>query len=563
MKKNKILRTLLVAAVALVTLFAVTTAAAEYAAGDGMTFEIVTSKQEYDVNEEIQILLLAKNYNTNMKLANISWDATIPGGELTLLAGEATGTRIVEVGERAVINYRLMKIVDPPEEPQDPESTTPSTQPEETPTDANEDEGVPGGQIAVLIILIVLALAGIGGIVFLILKRRGVISCIALVLSLGMLLPCIPAVDVSAAGLNIGDMIMGDDNVLNASVKFIVDGKEYEATATMTYEMADQTETVVEAMHSSMSDLEWDTYKAPVVTPTVGEHPRFMFTQEDVPGIVKTLESPECAAFSAEFYRLLGISFNGSFGKPTVSTDANGNTVVNANFSEDKINSIRIKALYYALFKDSDNPKESHMAEYYGKIAVRAIQKALETVTFKPNDHDIYHRGDVQLAAAEVYDWCYDLLTYEEKQSIAAGAIRIGGDSEAGWPVKIGGPGDSVLGHWGGNLIQTYWMAVAIAMYDEYPTFFEYIGGAYFQSYVDIRNAWNVAQSNHQGMSYGAGGRHDADMTAQYMIYAMTGGDNDRDGDGKDDGYISLSPNAAAVSYSIVYALRPDGQFLR
>ena len=147
MKKNKILRTLLVAAVALVTLFAVTTAAAEYAEGDGMTFEIVTSKQEYDVNEEIQILLLAKNYNTNMKLANISWDATIPGGELTLLAGEATGTRIVEVGERAVINYRLMKIVDPPEEPQDPESTTPSTQPEETPTDANEDEGVPGGQI--------------------------------------------------------------------------------------------------------------------------------------------------------------------------------------------------------------------------------------------------------------------------------------------------------------------------------------------------------------------------------------------------------------------------------
>jgi len=567
MKKNKILRTLLVAAVALVTLFAVTTAAAEYAAGDGMTFEIVTSKQEYDVNEEIQILLLAKNYNTNMKLANISWDATIPGGELTLLAGEATGTRTVEVGERAVINYRLMKIVDPPEEPQDPESTTPSTQPEETPSDTNEGEGVPGGQIAVLIILIVLALAGIGGIVFLILKRRGVISCIALVLSLGMLLPCIPAVDVSAAGLNIGDMIMGDDNVLNASVKFIVDGKEYEATATMTYEMADQTETVVEAMYSSMSNLTWEEFAAPLVTPTVGEHPRLRFVQEDIPRIVKTLESEECAGLANEFFRLLGMTFNGVLSEPEKTVDDDGNvTYLKTNYSTDKVFSIRAKALYYALYKDSEDSKKAHMAQYYGKIAVRACKKLAETVRFPPMDggQNTYYLGYCQMTLAEVYDWCYDLLTYEDKQYLADRAQWLGALNEAGWPVELGSLAGTVTGHHGGPLIQQYWMAVAIAMYDEYPSMYEVIAGWWFEMFPSSRNAWNVAGIHHQGASYGAGGRHDSDLICQLDLYSMTGGDNDRDGDGKADGYVAMNPESfRSISYGLLYSLRPDGQFLR
>ncbi|MBE6921231.1 MAG: hypothetical protein E7468_06705 [Ruminococcaceae bacterium] len=561
MKKKTVLRSVIAAILAMITVFAVTTAAAEYAAGDGMTFEIVTSKQEYGVNEEIQIILLAKNYNDKMKLANISWTAEIPTGELTMLSGELTGTQTVEVGERAVVNYRLMKIVEPPEEPDEPEPTTPSTQPQETPT--VEEEGVSGGSIAVLIILIILVLAGIGGIVYLLLKRRGVISCIALLLALGMLLPCIPAVDVSAAGLNVGDVFLGENNVLNASVKFIVDGKEYEATATMTYEMAAQTETVVEAMHSSMSNLEWTQYNAPVVTPTIGEHPRLMFTEEDIPRIVKTLEAEECAEMTQEFYRLLGISFNGSFGTVSITIDENGKEVNNGNFSSDKLNSIRVRALYYALFRDSENEEQAHMAEFYGKTAVRAIQKALETVIFKANDYDIYSRGDCQCAAAEVYDWCYDLLTHEDKQNIVAHALKIGAYSEAGWPINIGDAGNTVVSHLGGNLIQTYWMAMSIAMYDEYPTFFEYIGGAYFQCYIPPRNAWYVSEAHHQGISYGMGGRGDADMTAQYLIYTMTGGDNDRDGDGNADGHVSLNPVAGKAAYQLVYALRPDGQFLR
>lgn len=91
MKKNKVFRTAIAVILALVSLAAVTTAAAEYATDDGMTFQIVTSKKEYGVNEEVQIILLAKNYNTNMKLANISWNATVPGGELTFLSGDLQG----------------------------------------------------------------------------------------------------------------------------------------------------------------------------------------------------------------------------------------------------------------------------------------------------------------------------------------------------------------------------------------------------------------------------------------------------------------------------------------
>ena len=560
MKKSKLLRSLIALVLALAAVCAISAIAAEYAAGDGMTFEIVTSKAEYGVNEEIQIILLAKNYNQNMKLANISWTAQVPMDELTLMSGDIEGAQVVEVGERAAINLRMMKVVNPPEE-----ETPPATEPAPTePVDTDvEEQGPSAGTVVVLIVLIVLALAGIGGIVFLILKRRGIISCIALVLALGMLLPCIPAVDVSAVELNSGEIVVGEGNTMNASVKFIVDGKEYEATATITYEMADQTETVVEAMHSSMSVLDWVEYKYPTISPTIGEHPRLMFTKDDIPGIIKAMESEECAELVSAFYRYLGITFNGSFGTPKETVDENGNVVIERNYSADKLYSIRAKALYYALFKDSDNEKDAHMAGYYGKQAVRAIQNALESVTFAPNDYDIYYRGDCQLAAAEVYDWCYDLLTHEDKQNIAAGAIRVGAPSEAGWPIKIGESKDTVVSHIGGNLIQQYWLAIAIAMYDEYPTFYEYVGGAYFDLYLAPRNIWYVSETHHQGISYGVGGRGDADLNAQYLIYAMTGGDNDRDGDGKDDGFISLDPIVEKSADQVLYSLRPDGQFLR
>lgn len=557
MKKKTILRSLIALVLALVAVFTVTAIAAEYTASDGMTFEIVTSKQEYGVNEEVQVILLAKNYNTKMKLANISWDATVPGEELTMLSGEVTGTQVVEVGERAVINFRLMKIVETEDDPNtDPDATEPTTPDDSTQTgsqDTDEAEAPSAGSVAVLVILIVLALAGIGGIVWLLLKRRGVISCIALLLSLGLMLPCIPAVDVSAVELNLGDMVKNEDNTLSGSVKFIVDGKEYEATATMTYEMAPQTETVVEAMHSSMSQYEWTEYKTPTVVPTIGEHPRLNFTKDDIPEIIETLESDEASAMSSTFYRYLGVTFNGNFGSPSSSTGA--------NFNSTDLASIRAKALYYALYKDSENAEEAHMALYYGQTAVRAIQKALETAIFNTAKVTYYYDiGDMQCAAAEVYDWCYDLLDHETKQNIARLAVAMAATNEAGWPVEIG---NTVSTHTAGNQIQTYWLSMAIAMYDEYPTFYEYIGGAYFEAFIPPRDLWYVSQTHHQGSSYGVAGRGDCDMTSQMMIYKMTGGDNDRDGDGEPDGVYALCDEAGLVGYQLLYMMRPDGQLFR
>ena len=169
MKKSRFLAIAITVTLLIAAVFAVTTAATEYAAGDGMTFELVTSKKEYGVNEEVQVILLAKNYNTKMKLANISWDATVPGEELTMLGGEVTGTQVVEVGERAVINLRLMKIVETEDDPNsNPGATQPTTPDDNSQNDGqnnNDEENAPEGSVAVLIILIVLALAGIGGIV--------------------------------------------------------------------------------------------------------------------------------------------------------------------------------------------------------------------------------------------------------------------------------------------------------------------------------------------------------------------------------------------------------------
>jgi len=132
--------------------------------------------------------------------------------------------------------------------------------------------------------------------------------------------------------------------------------------------------------------------------------------------------------------------------------------------------------------------------------------------------------------------------------------------SEAGWPIHVG---TAVTSHTGGALIQRYWMAIAIAMYDEYPTFFEYVGGAYFQVYLGPRNLWNVSGTHHQGTVYGVGNRFEEDINAQYLIYQMTGGINDRDGNGAMDGFVSLDASAQSVLYHALYSTRPDGQLFR
>ncbi|MBE6957880.1 MAG: hypothetical protein E7447_01835 [Ruminococcaceae bacterium] len=550
MKKSKLFRTAIAVILALVAVLAVSAAAAEYTTDDGMTFDVITTKETYGVNEEVRVILLAKNYNTNMKQANISWNASISEGELTLMSGELSGTQKVEVGERAAITLRLMKVVEKEEPPiDDPKPTDPTTPTQPTqPVEPDETQEPDGNATALVIVLIVVALAAIAVVVYLILKKRGILSCFVILLVLSMLLPCLPIMDVSAVELNPGDVIPGPSGEMNATVKFTVDGKEYEATATLTYELEDQTETKVEALGNAMSEYEWVDYNLPKITPTVGEHPRVMFTSADIPRIRETLESDAYYEVAAEFYRLLSIAFEGDFG-------------ASGKYNPDKLGSIAAKALYYALYKDSDNKFYANMAKNYGQTAVKAIIPAMKTIKFAEG-FDIYTRGDFQLTASYVYDWCYDLLSHEEKQEIAALVQDIGAASECGWPIDIGF-GDAVTSHSGGGLIQSSWMHVAIALYDEYPTIYEYIGGIYFDVFINPRNAWNVSGVHHQGTVYGVAGRYESDLNGQYLIYAMTGGMNDRDGDGDADGFVALDPIAQSVLYHGLYSMRPDAQLLR
>ena len=186
MKNNKMLRCLIAIVLALMTVLAVTAVAAEYTTDDGMTFEIITTKESYGVNEDVQVLLLAKNYNTNMKLANISWNANISEGELTLMSGELSGTQKVEVGERAVIALHLMRVVEQEKPPvDDPNPTTPTEPTTPTqPVEPDETQEPDGNATALVIILIVVGLAAIAVVVYLILKKRGILSCFVILLVL-------------------------------------------------------------------------------------------------------------------------------------------------------------------------------------------------------------------------------------------------------------------------------------------------------------------------------------------------------------------------------------------
>src|SRR5690606_4743358 len=65
-----------------------------------------------------------------------------------------------------------------------------------------------------------------------------------------------------------------------------------------------------------------------------------------------------------------------------------------------------------------------------------------------------------------VYDWCHDLLTEEEKESLYAGLMRLAIDMEAGWPPFRQ---TIITGHGAEAQINRDLLAMSIATYEQDP----------------------------------------------------------------------------------------------
>ena len=276
---------------------------------------------------------------------------------------------------------------------------------------------------------------------------------------------------------------------------------------------------------SSVMPLPEGRYPLPSITPPP-EHPRLMFRAQDMDTIKKNMEDEESAAAVAEFNKLKEESFDGNLPEKETS-----------NYDGQKLGIIEAKAFDYVMYGNEQHAKE----------AIEAIKNYAKTCTYVGLNDYTRQMGHVIFTAAEVYDWCYPVLTDEDKEEIVALCQGIGTQMEIEFPPSGQG---AVCGHGGEMQLLRDWLSLAIATYDEYPDIYNFVGGRFFSEFVPARNYWFTSEAHHQGSAYGSSSRHECELWSQWLIYRMSG----------ETVYI---PEMSQVVYQWIYTRRPDGQLLR
>lgn len=264
------------------------------------------------------------------------------------------------------------------------------------------------------------------------------------------------------------------------------------------------------------------TYQKPPISPTAGVHPRLLFTKEDIPGMVQAMTLEENLEAVALFERLVATPTTGNLAEPKLTNPTRGDF---HNFSPGVLEIIQAKALCYQLTG----------SELRGYEAIYAIKNYIRTLDIRYIYSDQCRQyGYVMYMTALVYDWCYDLLTEKDKQELIAGVEHLlctgvtpGHDGKVGSVrMEVGFPPvhqGSISGHGTECQILRDYLSFSIAVYDELPTWWEMIGGRFYQDYVPARNVFYAAGMYPQGISNYAHFRYIADVWSAWLIKGFSG----------------------------------------
>ena len=272
-------------------------------------------------------------------------------------------------------------------------------------------------------------------------------------------------------------------------------------------------------------DPSWSTRWGAAPTTPINEHPRLLITSSDIPLIRKNLRDD--TATNARYYALLNSTHptEGKLGE--VKTNFDGRAGVH-NYDKSVLELIQVKALAYLV--------EGH--DLYGYQAIYYMKNFLLTLDIQYISSDQCREyGCAMMTAAIVYDWCYDLLTEEDKaQLIAATETRTAsgycGDpsyttaevykkkQEVGFPPKDQG---AVVGHGSEGQVLRNYLSAAIAFYGDNNSWWDYVAARIYSEFVPVRNYYFQSGISQQGTGMYIGVRHVSDLYSAWLLIAATG----------------------------------------
>ncbi|WP_202111234.1 hypothetical protein [Sphingobacteruim zhuxiongii] len=266
----------------------------------------------------------------------------------------------------------------------------------------------------------------------------------------------------------------------------------------------------------------------PQVKPNAS-HPRLWVNSETLPVVQKRLLSEE----NQEAWARVSVTAKEAYRFPY----ANQHEI----FHDEKLEQvIEEKAFYYLMTKDAVVGKEaiSLVTEYFARLE-------FGNVTYGDITREL---GRAIYRGALVYDWCYDLLSKEQKDVLRTEMMRLVQDMEIGWPPFYGL--ESIInGHGNEAQICRDMLAWSLAIFDEDPEPYRYVSYTILEQLVPMRKFEYQSPRHNQGVDYG-GYRFGWEMHAVWLYYRMLG-------------YSVFDDNIKNMSDYWLYMRTPDGKMLR
>ena len=259
---------------------------------------------------------------------------------------------------------------------------------------------------------------------------------------------------------------------------------------------------------------------------------RMLLNNETIAKILANMNDPEYEHALDGLLSLARTDCDGVLGTP--ADNYKGMSGIH-NYDASILAVIEAKALMYRLMYEQDLEPGSIAAlerDMYGYQAIIAIKNYLLTLSVETNigdDASRYH-GYIMYTAAEVYDWCKPLLSATDKDQIIRGVVekcctgKTGDGSKN--KISVGYPPISDQTFTGTSselMILRDYLSFAIAIYDEDPSWYNYIASGVLERFVPGRVYYFESGMTHQGVSNYVRIRHVGDLFAAWLLHTATG----------------------------------------
>jgi heparin/heparan-sulfate lyase len=260
---------------------------------------------------------------------------------------------------------------------------------------------------------------------------------------------------------------------------------------------------------ASPAELKWTEVNGVRIVLPPAEHPRLYLRARDLPDLKRRMTDPVLKPIWEELQTL---------------------AKSNADLR------LRLDALTYLLDHDTKRAE---------RVVAESLRQVEELKLSEEKVHNSRRPGTVILTAAMVYDWCYPVLTAEQKAAFPPGLVRVAKNLECGYPPD---KGSFVIGHPSEWMIQRDMLSAGVAIYDEFPEMYRLAAARFFGSHLPARNWFYPGGAYHQGPGY-ADARFVSDTYPLWIFDRMGAGD-------------VYDRSQQYVPYEYIYERRPDNHYM-